>query len=49
MEKKKGELSTDDSRGSTHPGVGQVSSGGGPIFIGSNNAGRDITNIQWGS
>lgn len=49
IEKKNGERSQDDSLGSTHAGHGPVYSGGGPVFIGSNNAGRDIMNIQWGS
>lgn len=49
MEKKNDERSQDDSPGIAHAGYGLVYSGGGPVFIGSNNAGRDVTNIQLGS
>ena len=49
MEKKNDERSQDDSLGSAHAAYGPVYSGGGPIFIGSNNAGRDVTNIRLGS
>jgi hypothetical protein len=44
--KKNDERIQDDSLGSAHAGYGPVYSGGGPVFIGSNNAGRDVTNIQ---
>jgi len=46
MEKKNDERIQD---GSADAGYGPVYSGGGPVFIGSNNAGRDITNIRLGS
>jgi len=46
MEKKKEDRSQDDSLDSAQAGHGPVYSGGGPVFIGSGNAGRDITNIQ---
>jgi hypothetical protein len=46
MKKKNDERSREDYRGSAHAGYGLVDSGGGPIFIGSGNAGRDVTNIQ---
>jgi len=49
MEKKNDERSQDDSPGSADAGYGLVYSGGGNVFIGSNNAGGDITNIQLGS
>ena len=49
IEKKNDERSQDDSLGSARAGYGPVYSGGGPVFIGSNNAGRDVTNIQLGS
>jgi hypothetical protein len=38
-----------DPAGSTYGGYGPVYSGGGSVFIGSNNAGRDITNMSFGS
>lgn len=37
-----------DSPTNAPAGNGLVSSGGGAVFIGSNNAGRDITNIRMG-
>jgi hypothetical protein len=49
INKKNDETIQDESLGSAPVAYGPVHSGGGPVFIGSNNAGRDITNIRWGS
>jgi hypothetical protein len=45
---KNGERIRDGSRSSEHAGYGPIHSGGGNVFIGSNNAGRDVTNIYLG-
>jgi len=47
--KKGGDDITGDPPISIHGGYGPVYSGGGSVFIGSNNAGRDVTNINFGS
>jgi hypothetical protein len=46
--KKKGEAVADEHPGHDLAGHGYVHSGGGPVFVGSNNAGRDIHNINFG-
>lgn len=48
-EKKNDERIEDDPPGNTAAGHSPVYSGGGPVFIGSNNAGRDVNNISFGS
>lgn len=47
IEKKSDEHVQNDSPSNAHAGDGSVYSGGGPVFVGSNNAGRDVTNIRF--
>ena len=46
VEKKKEERIRHDSADGPHASYGAVYSGGGPVIIGSNNAGRDIVNMR---
>jgi hypothetical protein len=48
MEKKNDERCRGETLDSAHAGYGPVNSGGGPVFIGSGNAGRDVMNFQLG-
>jgi hypothetical protein len=48
IEKTNEERSRNESLGTSNAGYGFVNSGGGPVFIGSGNAGRDITSFQFG-
>jgi len=47
IEKKNDERSRAENLGDAPAGFGRVTSVGGPVFIGSGNAGRDIMNIQY--
>jgi hypothetical protein len=46
--KKEEERISDQSAGRSPATYGSINSGGGPIFFGSNNAGRDVVHIRLG-